>query len=126
MLKSPVGCLKDLDNIIVQRHSDTRQSSKAAAANAILCQLEKVTAALEQLRDTREDAAVTVNGNEKLALVASLFFWPEVFSSIDRDSEMFSGHKNFCQAPNQLGTITDLIDNWKNQIVPKPSVMLKT
>jgi hypothetical protein len=54
----------DFVNITVKRRSDTRLHSKAAAVNAISVQLEKVTAALEQLRDTatetsdtREDAA---------------------------------------------------------------------
>jgi hypothetical protein len=53
----------------VKRHSDTRWSSKAVAVNAISRQLEKVIAALEQLYDTltekldtREDAALILNG----------------------------------------------------------------
>jgi hypothetical protein len=53
----------------VRRHSDTRWCKKAAAVNAILSQLEKVIAALEQLCDTLtetldpcEDAALILNG----------------------------------------------------------------
>jgi hypothetical protein len=65
--------LEGFVSVRVKRHSDTRWSSEAAAVNAISRQLEKVMAAFEQLRDTaaerrgtREDAAVIVNGNEKL------------------------------------------------------------
>jgi hypothetical protein len=64
--------LKYFVNITVKRHSDTRWSSKTAAMNAITRQLEKVIAALEQLYDTltetldtREDAALILNGIEK-------------------------------------------------------------
>jgi alpha-ketoglutarate-dependent taurine dioxygenase len=67
--------------ITVKRHSDTRWSSKAAAVNAISRQLEKVIAALEQLYDTltekldtREDAALILNGIENFEFVALLFF----------------------------------------------------
>jgi hypothetical protein len=54
----------------VKRHSDIRWSLKAAAVNAISRHLENVIAALEQLcdtltekLDTREDAALILNGN---------------------------------------------------------------
>jgi hypothetical protein len=82
--------LKDFVNITMKRHSDTGWSSKAAAVNAISRQLEKVIAALEQLcdtltetLDTREDAALILNGIEKFEFLA-LLFWSEVLSSIDR------------------------------------------
>jgi transcription initiation factor TFIIIB Brf1 subunit/transcription initiation factor TFIIB len=55
----------------VNRHSDNKWSSKAAAVKAISRQLEKVIAALEKLcdtltetLDTREDAALILNGIE--------------------------------------------------------------
>jgi hypothetical protein len=80
----------------VKRHSDTRWNSKAAALNAISCQLEKVIAAPEQLRDTltetldtREVAALIHNNSEKFEFVALLFFWSEVLSSIDRIQKLF-------------------------------------
>jgi hypothetical protein len=78
-------------SITVKRHSDTRWSSKVVAVNAILRQLEKVIAALEQLYDTLtekldtlEDAALFLNGIKKFEFVALLIFWSEVLSSIDR------------------------------------------
>jgi hypothetical protein len=65
----------------VKRNSDTGWRSKAAAANTISRQLEKVIAALEQLYDaltetlhTREGAAVILNGIEKFVFIALLFF----------------------------------------------------
>jgi hypothetical protein len=71
--------LKDFVNITVKRHSDTRWSSKAAAVNSISRQLEKVIAALQQLYDTltekldtREDAALIINGI--LLVRRSLFY----------------------------------------------------
>jgi hypothetical protein len=119
-----LSVLKDFVNITVKRHSDSRWSSKAAAVNAISRQLEKVIAALEQLcdtltkmLDTREDAALLLNGIEKFEFVALLFFWPEVFSSIDRIKKCLQAKETtFHQALNQLGTLIDLIDNWKNEL----------
>jgi hypothetical protein len=88
--------LKDFVNITVKRHSGTRWSSKAAVVNAISRQLEKVIAALEQLcdtltetLDTREDAALILNGIEKFEFVALLFSWSEVLSSFDRIQNVF-------------------------------------
>jgi hypothetical protein len=59
--------------------------------NAISRQFEKVISALEQLcdiltktLDTREDAALILNGIEKFEFVALLFFWSEILSSIAR------------------------------------------
>jgi hypothetical protein len=120
----PWSFLKDFVNIIVKRHSDTRWSSKAAAVNAISCQLEKVIAALEQLcdtltemLDTREVAALILNGIEKFEFVALLFFWSEVLHSIDRIQKCPQAKETtFHQALNQLGTLIDLIDNWKNEL----------
>jgi hypothetical protein len=73
----------------VKHYSDNRWRSKAAAVNAISCQPEKVSAALEQLHDTVTktldtcgDAAVILNGTEKFEL-AALIYWSEVLSSID-------------------------------------------
>jgi hypothetical protein len=78
-------------SVRVKHHSDTRWSAKAAAWNAVSRQLEKVTAALEELRDiatealdTRQDATVIVNGADKFEFVTLLFFWSEILSSIDR------------------------------------------
>jgi hypothetical protein len=59
--------------------------------NVVSRQLEKVIAALEQLcdtltekLDTREYAALILNGIEKFEFVVLLFFWSDVLSSIDR------------------------------------------
>jgi hypothetical protein len=90
--------------------------------NAISRQLEKVIAALEQLcdtltetLDTREYAALILNGIKKFEIVALLFFWSEVLSSIDGIQKCLQAkEKTFHQALNQLGTLIDLIDNWKN------------
>jgi hypothetical protein len=64
--------------------------------NAISHQLEKVIAALEQLcdtlietLDTREDAALILNGIEKIEFVALLFLWLEVLSCIDQIQNVF-------------------------------------
>jgi hypothetical protein len=108
----------------VKHHSDTGWSSRAAAVNAISRQLEKVIATLEQLCDTLtktldtcEDAALILNGIEKLEFVALLFFWSEVLSSIVRIQKCLqSKETTFHQALNQLGTLIDLIDNWKNEL----------
>jgi hypothetical protein len=102
----------------MKRHSDTRWRPNAAAVNTISRQLEKVIAALEQLRDTatetfdsREDAVAILKGIEKLESVALLLFWSEVFSSIDRIYKVLKAKQTtFYQALNQLGTLTDQID----------------
>jgi hypothetical protein len=91
--------------------------------NPISRQLEKVNAALEQLCDTltdtlhtREDAAPILNGIEKFEFVAPLFFWSEVLSSIDRIQKCLQAKETtFHQALNQLGTLIDQIDYWKNE-----------
>jgi hypothetical protein len=66
-------------NIRVKCHSDTRWSSKAAAVNAISCQL---IAELQHLHDTptkminrHEDAALILNATEKIKYAALLYFW---------------------------------------------------
>jgi hypothetical protein len=92
----------------VKRHSDTRWNSKAAAVNPISRQFEKVISALQQLcdtltktLDTREDAALILNGIEKSEFVALLFFWSEVISSIDRIQKCLqAGETTFNQALN--------------------------
>jgi hypothetical protein len=88
--------LTDFVNIKGKCHSDTRWSSKAVAVNAISRQLEKVIAALEQLcdtltetLDTHEDAALILNGIEKIKFVALLFLWSKVLSCIDRIQNVF-------------------------------------
>jgi hypothetical protein len=126
--------LKDFVNITVKRHSDTRWSPKAAAVNAISCQLVKVIAALEQLcdtltemLDTREDAALILNGIEELEFVALLFFLSEVLSSIDQIQKCLQGKETtFHQALNQVGTLIDLTDNWKNELCFRAILIPKT
>jgi hypothetical protein len=117
--------LKDFVNITVKRHSDTRWSSKAAAVKAISLQFEKVIAAfvsqlcdaLTETLDTCEDAALILTGIEKFEFVALLFFWSDVLSSIDRIRKcLLAKETTFQQTLNQLGTLTDLIDNWKNEL----------
>jgi hypothetical protein len=91
---------------------------------AISRQLEKVIPALEQLCDTltetidtREDAVLIVNGIEKFEFVALLFFWSEVLSSVDGIQKCLQAKETtFHQALNQMGTLIDLIDNWKNEL----------
>jgi hypothetical protein len=86
--------------------------------------VKKVIAALEQLYDTltetfdiREDAALILNGIEKFEFVALQFFWSEVLSSIDRIQKCLQTRETtFHQALNQLGTLIDLINNWKNEL----------
>jgi hypothetical protein len=86
--------------------------------------LKKVIAALEQLCDTLtemldtcEDAALILNGIEKFEFVALLFFWSEVLSSIDWIQKCLQAKETtFHQALNQLGTLIDLINNWKNEL----------
>jgi hypothetical protein len=116
--------LKDFVKITLKRHSDTRWSSKAAAVNASSRQLEKVIAALEQLcdtltemLDTREDAALIFNGIEKIEFVALLFLWSVVLSSIDRIQKYLQAKETiFHQVLNQVETLIDQIDNWKNKL----------
>jgi hypothetical protein len=87
-------------------------------------QLEKVIAAFEQLcdtltetLDTREDAALILNGIEKFEFVALLFFWSEILSSADQIQKCLQAKETtFHQALTQLGTLIDLIDNWKNEL----------
>jgi hypothetical protein len=46
-----------------------------------------------------------------------LFFWSQVLSSIDRIQKYLQAKETtFHQALNQLGTLVDLIDNWKNEL----------
>jgi hypothetical protein len=86
--------------------------------------LKKVIAALEQLcdtltetLDTREYAALILNGTEKFEFVALLFFCSEVFSSTDRIQKYLQAKETiFHQALNQLDTLIDLINNWKNEL----------
>jgi hypothetical protein len=52
--------MKDFFNITLKRHSDTGWSSEAPVVNSISRQLEKVTAALEQLCDTLTETLVRV------------------------------------------------------------------
>jgi hypothetical protein len=81
--------------------------------NAISHQLEKVIAALEQLcdtfietLDTREDAALILNGIEKIEFVALLFLWLEVLSFIYRVQKCLQAKETaFHKALNQLGTL---------------------
>jgi hypothetical protein len=72
--------LKSFISITARHRSDNRWSPKAAAVNTILDRLENVIAALEQLHDTPtkmldilEDAAVILNGIEKIEFAAFLF-----------------------------------------------------
>jgi hypothetical protein len=46
--------------------------------------LEELCDTLTEMLDTREDAALILDGIEKFEFVALLFFWSEVLSSIDR------------------------------------------
>jgi hypothetical protein len=92
--------LEEFVSVRVKRHSDTRWSSGAAAVNAISRQLEKVMAAFEQLRDTaaetlgtREDAAVIINGNEKLEFAALLLLWSGALCSTDRIQKCLQAKK---------------------------------
>jgi predicted RNA-binding protein with EMAP domain len=94
--------LNDFVNISVKRHSDTRWSSKAGAVNAISRQLEKVIAALEQLcdiltetLDTREDAALILNGIEKLEILPCC-------SSGQKFSLLLIGFRNVLRLKQQL------------------------
>jgi hypothetical protein len=50
----------------------------------VIAALEQLCDALTETFDTREDAALILNGIEKFEFVALLFFWSEVLSSIDR------------------------------------------
>jgi hypothetical protein len=73
--------------------------------NAISRQLEKVTAAFGQLRDTamgtRQAAALIVNGIKKFGFVALLFFWSEFLSSIHRVQKCLQAKETtFYQALN--------------------------
>jgi hypothetical protein len=70
--------------------------------NAISRQPEKVIAALKHLcdtltetLDTREDAALIIDGIEKIEFVALLFLQSEVLSCIDRIQNVFRLRKQF-------------------------------
>jgi hypothetical protein len=79
--------------------------------------LEQLSDTLTETLDTRENAALILNGIEKFELVALLFLWSEVLSCIDRIQKCFQAKgTTFHQALNQLADLIDLIDNWKNEL----------
>jgi hypothetical protein len=116
------NAVKEFVAIIVQRHSDIRRSSKAAAV-PFRVNL-KVIAAFEQLRhaptatlDTLQDAARNVSGTEKFEFEASLCFPSEVASFTDRIQKCLQAEgTTFHQSLNQLGTLIDLTHNGKNEL----------
>jgi hypothetical protein len=72
---------------------------------------------LTETLNTREYAAIILNDIEKFEFVALVFLWSEVLSSIDRIQKCLQAKETtFHQALNQLGTLIDLTDNWKNEL----------
>jgi hypothetical protein len=73
----------------------------------VIAALEQLCDTLTETLDTREDAALILNGIEKFEFVALLFFWSEVLSSIDRIQKCLQAKEtNFHQALNQMVTLT--------------------
>jgi hypothetical protein len=65
--------------------------------------------------DTREDAVLIVNDNEKFEFVALLFFWSEVLSSINRIQTCLQAEETTFTSNGNFG----LIDNRKNELCVK-------
>jgi hypothetical protein len=75
---------------------------------------------------TCTDAAINLSGAEKFKFIYILS-WLEVFSSFDQIQKYPQAKGTaFHQVLNQLGTLTDLISNWKMTSVPQPVMMFKT
>jgi hypothetical protein len=73
------------------------------------------------------DADINLSSVENFKFIYLLSFWLEIFSSFDLIQKYPQAKGTvFHQALNQLGTLTDLISNWKMTSVPQSVLMFKT
>jgi hypothetical protein len=103
--------LKDFVSITVRHRSDSRCSSKAAALNAISRQLEKVRGTASEARGF----GTISHWHRKVRICSRAVLRVRSLSSTDRIQKCLQSKETFYQALNQLGTLTDLIDNRKSE-----------
>lgn len=116
--------LKEHVNITIKRHAETRWSSKADAVKAVSSQLNEIIACLEKLRDTpsetvetREDAAILINGLETFDFICLLYFWAEILPAINHSQKVLQIEGvSFHSALLLLQTLEDQLGNWRTNL----------